>query len=80
MVPFLIDVELLDRSIVTVQVRQLLQGVRLPEDDVTLLSAASDLLLFDRVDKAIDALLVEIESLLGLIGEIRNIVHVDEAV
>ena len=80
MVPFLIDVELLDRSIVTVEVRQLLQGVRLPEDDVTLLSAASDLLLFDRVDKAIDALLVEIESLLGLIGEIRNIVHVDEAV
>ena len=80
MVPFLIDVELLDRSIVTVEVGQLLQGVRLPEDDVTLLSAASDLLLFDRVDKAIDALLVEIESLLGLIGEIRNIVHVDEAV
>lgn len=80
MVPFLIDVELLDRSIVTVQVRKLLQGVRFPEDDVTLLSAASDLLLFDRVDKAIDALLVEIESLLGLIGEIRNIVHVDEAV
>ena len=57
-----------------------MQGVRLPEDDVTLLSAARDLLLFDRVDKAIDALLVEIESLLGLVGEIRNIVHVDEAV
>ena len=47
---------------------------------MTLLSAARDLLLFDRVDKAIDALLVEIESLLGLVGEIRNIVHVDEAV
>ena len=47
---------------------------------MTLLSAASDLLLFDRIDKAIDALLVEIESLLGLVGKIRNIVHVDEAI
>ena len=57
-----------------------MQSVRLPEDDVALLSTASDLLLFDRVDKAIDALLVEIESLLGLVGKIRNIVHVDEAI
>ena len=47
---------------------------------MALLSTASDLLLFDRVDKAIDALLVEIESLLGLVGKIRNIVHVDETI
>ena len=58
MVPFLIDVELLDRSIVTVQIGQLLQGVRLPKDDMALLFTASDLLLFYRVNEAINAFLM----------------------
>ena len=57
-VSFLVDVEALDGGIVTVKVSQLLDCVRFPEDNVTLLTAGSYLLVLGRVNKAIDALLV----------------------
>ena len=47
---------------------------------MALLSTASDLLLFYRVNEAINAFLMQIKSLLGFVGEIRRIVHVDETI
>ena len=78
-VSFLVDVEALDGGIVTVKVSQLLDCVRFPEDNVTLLTTASHLLVFGRVNKAIDALLVQVERFL-LVGQVGRIVHMDEAV
>lgn len=78
-VSFLVDVEALDGSIVTVKVSQLLDCVRFPEDNVTLLTATSHLLVLGRVNKAIDALLVQVERFL-FVGQVGRIVHMDEAV
>ena len=47
MVPLLVNVQVADRSVMTIQVGELLQSIRLPENDMSLLTATSDLLVLD---------------------------------
>ena len=56
------------------------QRVRLPQNDMALFSTTGHLLVLHGVDEAVDALLVEVESLLSLIGQVIRVVHVYEAI
>ena len=47
MVPLFVNVQITDGSIVTIQVGELLQSIRLPENNVSLFTATSDLLVLD---------------------------------
>ena len=80
MIPLLIDVEVAHGSVMTIEVGQLLQSVRFPENNVALLSATGHLLVLDGVDEAVDALLMQVERLFGPIVERFKLVHVDEAI
>ena len=64
----------------TIQVCELLEGIRLPQNNVALLAATGNLFVLDRVDEAIDTLLMEIESALLAIIQGLKLVHVDETV
>ena len=80
MVPLLVDVQVAHRSVVSVQVGELLQRVGLPEDNVALFTAAGDLLVLLGVDEAVDTLLMQVERALLTIVEILQLVHMNEAV
>ena len=58
----------------------MLERIGLPEDDVTLLTTTRHLLMLDGVDKAVDTLLMQVESAFRLISQIVEIVHMNETV
>ena len=51
----------------TIQVGQVLQCVRLPQDDVSLLSATGNEPVLGGVDKTVDTFLMEIEGLASVV-------------
>jgi len=57
-ISLLVDVKMRHRCVMSIQVRQLLKRVRLPEDDMPFFSTTCDLLMLDRVDKTVDTLLM----------------------
>ena len=58
MISFFIDIEFGHRSGMTIELVQLLDTVRLPDDYVTLFTTAGHQLLFFRVHKGVDTLLM----------------------
>ena len=80
MVTLLIDVQMTDRCVMAIEVRKLLQSVGLPQNDMALLAAARHLFMLHRVDKAVDALLMEVECALLAVVQRLQLVHVDETV
>ena len=79
-VPLLVDVQMGHARVVAVQVGQLLECIRLPENDVALLTTASNLLVLDRVDEAVYTLLMQVECAPWLVDQIGKVVHMDETV
>ena len=79
MVPLFVDVEVRDRCVMTIEVGQVLESVRLPENDVSLFSATCDESVLCGVHKTVDSFLMEIEGLSAVL-ELVQIVHVDESI
>ena len=79
-IPFFVDVQVRDRSVMSVKLVKLLKGVGLPEDDVTLFAAACHLLMLNWVNETINALLMKVKSPLLAIGKGGQVVHMDEAI
>ena len=79
-VPVFIDIQVTHRRVMPIQIGQLLESVGLPEDDMTLFTTTSDLLVLDRVDETVDTLLMKIESSFLLIVKRFKLMHVDEAI
>jgi len=65
---------------VSVKVSQLLKCVRLPKNDMALLSATGDLFVLYGVDETVDSLLMQVESFLLLIVQCVQLMHVDESI
>ena len=80
MVSLFVDIEVANRSVMAVKVSELLQSVRLPEDDVALFTTTGNLLVLLRVNEAIDTLLMQIKRSFLSIVEVLEFMHVDKAV
>ena len=57
-ISLLVDVKMRYRGVMPIQVRQLLERVGLPEDNMPFFSTTCDLLMLDRVDKTVDTFLM----------------------
>ena len=79
MIPLLVDVEVRDGCVMAIEVGQVLQGVWLPENNVSLLSATGDESVLGGVDKTVDTFLMEVESLSAIL-ELVQIVHMDKSI
>ena len=79
MIPLLVDVEVRDGCVMAIKVGQVLQGVWLPENNVSLLSATGDESVLGGVDKTVDTFLMEVESLSAIL-ELVQIVHMDKSI
>lgn len=79
-VTLLVQGEVLDSSRMPGQVGLRHQGKRIPEDDLTLLSARSDDLMLGRVDEGVNTLLMQVEGATFFVGEGADVMDVDAAV
>jgi len=70
----------LDSSRVPWQIGLRHQGERIPEDDLTLLSAGGDDLMLRGVDEGIDTFLMQVEGTAFFVCKRSNVVNVDAAV
>lgn len=79
-VPVLVYGQILHTRVVTVEVGERPQCEGIPHNDVALLAATGHEAVLRRVDKGVDSLLMEVEGLVLLVGEVLDIVDVDEAI
>lgn len=79
-VAVLVDCQVLDGSVMSIQVRERAQGEGVPHDNVSFLSTTRDETVLARVNERVDTLLMKVETFVLLVLEFFHLMNVDHAV
>jgi hypothetical protein len=80
MISVLVEGKVLNRSVMTIEMREGSKCEWIPHDDVALLSTAGDEPVLARIYERIYTFLVKVECLVVLVAKILNIMDVNEAI